>query len=321
MACRVFHSVEDFNKYLDPKLHEQFYPVMFDKGIYKGKLLGMVWAGTTKALYYRKDLFDKAGLAAPKTWQDQLDAAIKLNNPPQLYGIGLPGAPVYETDDILFLYLWSAGGDFFDKNGKCIINNTAGVKALQFYVDLVNKYHVTQPEVTSWTRKQTRHFFEQGRVAMVATGPWAIESIRKIAPDMQFAVTPPPVDKMPATQLVTDHIAIFSYSPRKLLAGKFLNFAYQDKYRLEFAKLGMLPEKKSVGENDYFQKDPHWKVFINIIPSSRSIPLMDWADVGAAIRQAMYDALTGRKSCQQALDNAAKTIDEIVANQKKKSGS
>ena len=305
-------GVEDFDKYLDPKLREEFYSVMFNKGIYKGKLLGMVWAGTTKALFYRKDLFEKAGLSAPKTWQEQLEAAIKLNNPPEIYGIGLPGAPVYETDDNLFLYLWSAGGDFFDENGKCIINNAAGVKALQFYVDLVNKYHVTQPEVTSWSRKQTRRLFEAGKLAMFATGPWGIESLRKNAPDIEFGVAPLPVDKRPATQLVTDHIAIFSYSPRKSLAGRFLNFAYQDKYRFEFAKLGLLPEKKSVGTNDYFQKDPYWKVFVDVIPYGKSIPLMDWADIGAAIRQAMYDSLTGRKSPKEALDDEAAAIDKIV---------
>ena len=97
-------------------MKEQLFKVLYDKGVYKQKLLGLVWATSTKALFYRKDLFCKAGLSPPQTWEDMLNAAIKLNDPPNVYGLGLPGKREYETDDNLYFFFWSAGGRFFYEN-------------------------------------------------------------------------------------------------------------------------------------------------------------------------------------------------------------
>lgn len=307
--------IEPFEPYIAPKMEEEFYEVLYKKGIYKDHLLGLVWATSTKALFYRTDLFETAGLEAPTTWAEQLGAAVALNDPPRVYGLGLPGAREYETDDNLFFYFWSAGGRFFDENGKCTLNSDAGVQALQFYCDFVNKYHVTQPEVTTWNRKQTRGLLEQGKLAMFATGPWGIEQMRKNAPDVPFAVVPLPILKEPVTQIITDHLVLAKYSPRKDDAAQFVRFAYRDEHRLAFAKKGILPEKKAVAQDAHFQDDPNWKVFVDVIPTGHTIPLMRWEEVGTAIREAMYQALSGRKTPKEALDELVKVVDAHTASQ------
>lgn len=308
--------IESFEGYVTPQMRDEFFEVLYDKGIYTDHLLGLVWATSTKALFYRTDLFEKAGLEPPKTWAEQLGAAVALNDPPNVYGLGLPGAREYETDDNLFFYFWSAGGRFFDENGKCTLNSDAGVQALQFYCDLVNKYHVTQPEVTTWNRKQTRGLLEQGKLAMFATGPWGIEQMRKNAPGVPFAVVPLPILNEPVTQIITDHLVLAKYSTRKEDAARFVEFAYQDERRLAFAKKGILPEKKAVAQDAHFQDDPNWKVFVDVIPHGHSAPLMQWEEVGIAIREAMYQALSGRQTPKEALDELAKVVDEHVAAQK-----
>lgn len=307
--------IAPLDTYVDPKLKADFFEVLYNKGVFQGKLLGLVWATSTKALFYRTDLFEAAGLKPPTNWLEQLGAAVALNDPPRVYGIGLPGAREYETDDNFFFYFWSAGGQFFNEAGKCALNSEAGVRALTFYCDLVNKYHVTQPEVTTYTRKQTRRLLEQGRLAMFATGPWGVEQMRKNAPGVPFGVAPLPKDKESITQIITDHLVLAGYSPQKNLAARFVNFAYRDEHRLAFAKLGLLPEKTTVAANPYFQQDPCWKVFIDVIPNGRTIPLIPWEKIGTAIREAMYQALTGRQTPQEALDALAAEVDAIVAAQ------
>lgn len=297
---------------LDDVIKQDFFPVLYEKGIYRGELLGPVWATSTKALFYRTDLFEKAGLEPPTNWQEQLAAAVALNDPPNVYGIGLPGSREYETDDNLFFYFWSAGGQFFDDSGKCALNSEAGVKSLQLYCDLVNRYHVTQPEVSTWSRKQCRRLFEEGRLAMFATGPWGVESLRKNAPDIAFGVVPLPKDREQVTQIITDHLVLLRSSTQKELATRFVNFAYQRKYRLAYAKLGLIPEMQSVAADPYFQNDPEWKVFIDVIPYGRTIPLITWEPIGNAIREAMYQALSGRKPVKQALDDLCAEVDRLV---------
>ena len=308
--------IEPFEPYVTPQMRDEFHEVLYNKGIYKDHLLGLVWATSTKALFYRTDLFEKAGLEPPQTWAEQLGAAVALNDPPNVHGLGLPGAREYETDDNFFFYFWSAGGRFFDESGKCTLNSPAGVQALQFYCDLVNKYHVTQPEVTTWNRKQTRGLLEKGKLAMFAEGPWVIEQMRKNAPGVPFAVVPLPVLKEPVTQIITDHLVMPHYSPRKDETARFVQFAYRDEHRLAFAKKGILPEKKAVGRDPHFQNDPNWRVFVDIIPSGQTIPLMQWEEVGIATREAMYQALTGRQTPKEALDTLAELVDKHVASQK-----
>ncbi len=307
--------IEPFDRYLEPGLKNEFYPVLFEKGVFEGNLLGLVWATSSKALFYRTDLFREAGLEPPRTWSEQLDAALTLNNPPNVHGLGLPGAREYETDDNLFFYFWSAGGRFFDDDGRCAINSEAGVKALTFYCDLVNKHHVSQPEVTTWNRKQTRRLFEAGKLAMFATGPWGVEQLRKNAPGIEFGVVPLPIDKGPVTQIITDHMVLAGYSTRKDFAATFLRYAYRDEHRLGFTKLGILPGKRTVAAAGHFQKDPSWKVFVDVIPYGHSAPLIPWENIGTAIREAMYQALTGRMTPKEALDDAAIKIDAIVGSE------
>ena len=127
--------IEPLDNLVPSGLRADFFEILYDKGIYHGNLLGLVWATSTKALFYRKDLFREASLDPPGTWADQLRAAVALNDPPNVYGIGLPGAREYETDDNFFFYFWAAGGRFFDDDGKCAINSEAGVTALTFYCD------------------------------------------------------------------------------------------------------------------------------------------------------------------------------------------
>ena len=305
-------GIEPFEGYLKPGQEAEFFPVLFNKGFYRGHLMGLVWATSTKALFYRKDLFAATGIKPPDTWDDEFLAAVKLNDPPRVYGIGLPGRPVAETEDNFYFYFWSAGGSFFGPDGRCTINSEAGLKSLQLYCDLVNKFHFTQPEVTSYSRKEARVLFEQGRLAMYAEGPWLIEIMRKKAKGVPLGVVPLPRYKEPVTQLITDHMVLMRGSKQKEAASEFVHFCYQDKYRLAFAKLGILPEKISVAKDDHFQKDPEWKVFVDVIPCGKVIPLINWEEIAEVQRDMMVQALSARKDVRTALDDAAKRIDAIV---------
>jgi multiple sugar transport system substrate-binding protein len=166
--------------------------------------------------------------------------------------------------------------------------------------------------VTSYSRKEIRRLFEGGRLAMMAEGPWTIEIMRKKAPGVPFGVLPLPRAKELVTQIITDHIVILRSSRQKEDAAQFIQFCYQDKYRLAFAKLGLIPEKMAVARDDHFQKDPEWKVFVDVIPYGKMVPLIHWEEIAGVIREMMVEALSGRKDVRAALDDAARQIDTIV---------
>ena len=70
----LLYSADDV---LSDSVKGDLLPAFVQSGTYKGKLYGMPDLSSARALFYNKDLFTKAGIAAPpKTW-DEFDADAK----------------------------------------------------------------------------------------------------------------------------------------------------------------------------------------------------------------------------------------------------
>jgi multiple sugar transport system substrate-binding protein len=279
----------------------------------KGHLYGVPVALSARSLYYRTDLIK----TPPATWQDLLAVAQRVNNPPTVYGIGVSGKKFAELTEYVY-YLYGNGGDFFITNpdgsfGKCRVNDAAGVGALQFMVDLANKYKVAEPNVGENDRGTLQDLFIAGKLAMIETGPWFGGMLQDRAKDLQYAVAPMPHNQgqKQQTLLVTDSIMVFKSSPHKDAVVKFLQFAYQTKYRLQFDQdFGMLPTEKVTASNQFFQT-PFFKPFIQQLPTAKPWPLMaEWSKVEDIMWDAVTAALLQTKTPQQALTDACRQIDQ-----------
>src|ERR671937_769485 len=121
---------------------KDFYPEILKYSVYRGKLRALPVSTNNLALFYNKDLFQKAGLnpnQPPKTW-DQLRADAKKI---AALGNGIQGFEIYTQPGEgltwqLQPYIWQAGGDFLTHHyTKPGFNNAAGRKALGFLVGLI----------------------------------------------------------------------------------------------------------------------------------------------------------------------------------------
>lgn len=140
-----------------------------------------VWAVPDWALHqevwYRKDLFAKAGLQPPKSWADLIDAAKKLTvatkgdgNVDQ-YGFAVPMARVQVAPQTFFQIFYSAGGTLLDpKTGKYVFGDQKklAVESLQFMLDLYKA--ASPPASVEWSYNEFRTGFVKGQVAM--TNEW-----------------------------------------------------------------------------------------------------------------------------------------------------
>jgi len=304
--------VEPVDTLLPKAFIDGFIPPALEARI-NGKLYGVPVALSARSLYYRTDLVK----SPPKTWQDLLAVAQQVNKPPAVYGIGVSGKKFPELTEYVY-YLYGNGGDFLATNpdgsyGKCRVNDAAGVQALQFMVDLVNKYKVSEPNVAENDRASLQDLFLAGKLAMIETGPWFGGMIQERAKTMPFAVAPMPYNqgKKQQTLLVTDSIIVFKSSRNKDAVVKFLEFAYGKERRLEFDKdFGMLPVVKSVAQDAFFQT-PFYKPFIEQLPTAKPWPLTaDWSKVEDIMWDAVTAALLKAKSPQQALNDACAAIDQ-----------
>lgn len=113
----------------------------FDTGSFdrNGTLMGIPTNGNIQVLYYRTDLYEKAGLEVPETWDELFANAKALNDPPNVYGFVARG----ERNSIVYNftpYLFSHGGDYFaDPAGgdfSVTIASPEALEALEFYIKL-----------------------------------------------------------------------------------------------------------------------------------------------------------------------------------------
>jgi multiple sugar transport system substrate-binding protein len=120
-------------------------------------------------LWYRKDLFDKAGLQPPKTW-DELVASGKLvqEQNPGIAGVTIPyGKADGQNLMVWYNFLWGAGGDLFDDKMKPIFNSAAGIKSAQDFTDIILKHKITPPGAASFNEADSTTNFFQGKSAML----------------------------------------------------------------------------------------------------------------------------------------------------------
>jgi ABC-type glycerol-3-phosphate transport system substrate-binding protein len=129
------------------------------------KLYALPSEGDTAWLWYRKDLLEEKGIKVPETWDEYREAAIKLNNPPKVYGTVIGAKPDEAWWDFQY-YLFGMGGDVLDANKTPILNNEAGVKALTFYTDLLRKDKVVSPDVNTYGYNEILTSLQEGKAAM-----------------------------------------------------------------------------------------------------------------------------------------------------------
>ncbi|MEP3046184.1 MAG: sugar ABC transporter substrate-binding protein [Roseibium sp.] len=167
-------------------------------------------AATSPQLFYRKDLFEKAGIAPPSTWAEVRAAAEKLHSD-DVIGIALAGGENRMTTIMAGTMLWQNCHDFFDGELNVILDDPKAVEAASHYADLL-KY--SAPDAAAWAFNEPPESFWSGRAAMVIH--WhALDLMMRQNPDMvkNIGIAPVTANKMRATQTGGRYVALFANSP------------------------------------------------------------------------------------------------------------
>lgn len=133
--------------------------VTFDNKVY-----GIPIVTEREIVYYRKDLFEQAGLKAPTTLEELTEAAKKLTDPAKgQYGLVMRGqrSPAV-TQFSSFLY--SSGGTWTTSDGKSALGTPEALSAYKLYGDLLKNYGPQGTLNMSWP--QAVAIFQQGKAAM-----------------------------------------------------------------------------------------------------------------------------------------------------------
>lgn len=172
-------------------------PTVKDALAYEGHLYSVPFYAESAMTYYRKDLFEKAGLTMPEhpTWTQIGEFAAKLDDKANgVSGICIRGLPGWGENMALLGLMGNVfGGAQFNMDWTSAVNSEAWNKAVQFYVDLATKYG--PPGVVGNGFNENLNLMSEGKCAMwndatVAAGLLFDPNRSKVADKLGFAQNP-----------------------------------------------------------------------------------------------------------------------------------
>jgi multiple sugar transport system substrate-binding protein len=283
-----------------------------------GKQVAVPVQANVQLLYYRKDLFDAAGLKPPKTLDELEAAAKKLHNPPSVYGFVARGRKT-QAPYTWSHWLYANGGSWLTSDGKPGINSPAALAAVNQYVRLLRSY--SDPGVTDNGPMEVQSQFLQGRTAMILdavswAGLFSDPSKSKVAGKWAGALAP----SGPAGvtyELWAWSLAMSPYSEKQKAAWLFMQWATSKEMQKPLHLKGFPMPRKSLWT------DPEWKTKLEPgyyeaamtqVQSARPIghpPAVASPEITDIVGIAINNALAG-KDAKTELDAAAKKMGEVL---------
>jgi multiple sugar transport system substrate-binding protein len=216
----------------------QYYPTLVKQWTYNGNVYGLPKDWDTIAILYNKQIFQKMGLPAPTnlTWNPTdggtfLQLAQKLTldqngkhptdagfDPKHIKQYGYVSEN--NAQEGFWNFIAMNGGTLLDKpfGQNFQLNQPPSQQALQFLVDLVNKYHVSPPATeTNNNSSIAIQLFEGGHAAMVSAGSWELSGVVQQA-SIPWGVAQLPVGPnglMSAFNGLTDAIYVKTPHPKE----------------------------------------------------------------------------------------------------------
>lgn len=252
-----------------------FVPALGQAGAFRGggelPLYGVPLNRSTPLMYCNGELFEKAGLAPPKTWKEMTEAARALSDKKLLrWGHEVPIAWWFWV-----ALVGQAGGAVFDESGRPTLGGDAGVRALRLWQDLVHREQVMRPppgrDYDAWN--VVNQDFLGGRAGFIWT---STAYIRYLEDNAKFPVVAAPLPKDVRASVPTG--GTFFVVPKqappeeKEAAARFLRFFCEPEQAAYLStRTGYLPITTTAVEkmraDGFFAKHPNDQVAQEQLPS------------------------------------------------------
>jgi N,N'-diacetylchitobiose transport system substrate-binding protein len=295
---------------------------LVDAATLNGKVYGKPWYAGARALIYRKDMLEKAGVQPPKTWDDMMAAskAIKAKVGNGVYPVSFTGL----SEHMYLPTIWQAGGQIATQDGdtwKSALNSPEAAKALDYYASFY-KDGLDPKAAVGWEEPDAQTAFVNGDVAMLIAGGWTYNSIIATKPALEkkmgTALTPAGPSGKDTAFAGGSHLVQFQESKNKDLGAAFVDFMLQPDQLNKFtSEIGFLPGTTEGIKASGYLEDPQRKPFAEQLLDHSAVypPSPKWGGLeGANIFDGeIQKVMKGQSTSQQAVAELAKKMDEEFA--------
>jgi len=284
----------------------------FDKGP-DGKIYSMPNKFLMFYMYYRTDLFEKYGVAVPKTQEEFVAAAKALTHPAdKAYGFDIRGGP--NGQDQWAAFLVAGGAQFLDSSGAVAFNSDAAKKSNQLYISTYPDS--TNPGAINDGYAQISANFQAGTAAMIINHLGLAKTLDAWdSAKTGVALIPSATgDPTKTTYMGTMNAnAVLAASTKKEAAFKWISFLAETTAQLAITKStnGYLPVVTSVATDPQFQSNKYMQISIQAAANAVTAwPAIPGSTVAAqkTWQPLFQGALTGKNTADAVVEGVANTL-------------
>jgi multiple sugar transport system substrate-binding protein len=299
------------------------------------------WFTEARAIYYRKDVLEKAGIDPATAFTDtnafqQTLQTIKEKVPTiggkPISPFGMPGKKAFDLVHHVMPFVWDNGGaELSDDASKSTINSAEAEKGVDFVAQLV-KQGLFDKSMLERDGTQVENQFKGGRLAVWIGGPWVLSTITrtddknwvKAARDnVGVAAMPTGPAGKAFTFVGGSNLMMYKSSKNKNEAWALMKYLSGDGVQKSYADLlsffpARLAPQEQVGNSD----DNH-KAFYSAIKQGRTYaPIAQWGAIENAYKGRfgnILDSAAGQGKpfnegeVKSELNAAAKEADALLA--------
>jgi multiple sugar transport system substrate-binding protein len=288
--------------------------------LYNGKYYGVPLDTNTKVAIYNKALLQEAGAAEPPKTMDELaDLARKLKaKDKKKFGITIGGPDAWNMPP----FFWSLGGKYTDdKYTKAtgFLNSPESVKALETIISWNEEGLLAPPILGGQPGTWEGLRGDKGQPAsymMINDGPWFFGILGDaVKGTMVPAKMPAGPDGKSHSIVGGQDMVIFKKAKHPNEAWTFTQFMLSEEIQVLMGqKTGAIPTNKNAAQSPKLKEVYYYQPYAQELETAYArTPSAQWGKIEEVLNQAFESALRKKSTPQQALDNAAKQIDELLA--------
>jgi len=297
---------------------EDIYPVFRNAVTYQDSIWSFPFNKSVRAYFYNKDAFYRAGLDPnrfPQTWQEFREyCRLFTSNAGPRRTFGTNFAP-NEWQFINLLH--QAGGRIIDDQDQPVLNSPAGIEALSYVTDMINK------DKTVYTVKEYdgQNDFLAGIVAMYEGSSVSITHMRQQPINFNMGYAPLPTYRTPQSAISGANIVIFKSgdSKREKAAWEFIKWFTDTAQTAEWSvKTCYMPIRRSAmasqAVKDFLTEFPQFQGIFDQLEEAVYEPQNPaWFKARTELKGYLEKAFKQVLTPKEALDQAAAKFSELIA--------
>ncbi|MCD7437471.1 extracellular solute-binding protein [Streptomyces lincolnensis] len=294
----------------------KFQPNLIEQAKYEGKTYGVPFTTDTLAFVYNKALFQKAGVEAPKTWDDLRKAAATVKDKTGVDGYWGSTQAYYAQ-----AFLYGEGTDTVDAEAKKVtVDSAAAKKGYGTWLSLFSGKGLHKADTTADAYAHIQEAFVSGKVASIIQGPWEITNFYKGTAfkdrnNLGIATVPAGSTGKAGAPTGGHNLSVYagSDSAHQKAALKFVNFMTSAKSQTQIAlKNSTLPTRDDAYTAEV-KADPGIAGFQTVLPAAQPRPaLPEYSSLWGPLDSELPQIAGGKESLDEGLGKAKTAIAKLV---------